>query len=262
MTKMMLQVSRRKVELEAQGPEWRNPSGSDVPVPMRIRACSAILLFFSACATTEPCASAQVADSPRIANLRRAATYPWLDEGRCAVQESSQSWDELIRRCYDSLDHGRIRYQDEERICPVASTGAVAVPAMVAVCLLAQPVAVGAVIIIGTVVVASAIKEELEAYERRASRERPKPEANREPKREPAPEKSTEPFIPPIPTSEEREDWSRRCRDHYVQCKHSPEGERWGRKFSESQCQACWDLCRRTGQWPDEANGKPCPGGG
>ena len=89
----------------------------------------------------------------------------------------------------------------------------------------------------------------------------PKPKGEPAPKGEPEPQGSPEPDLPPIPTPEQKQDWNERCRDHYVRCKHSPEGERWGRKFSESQCQACWDLCRRTGEWPDEANGKPCPGG-
>jgi hypothetical protein len=146
----------------------------------------------------------------------------------------------------------------------------------VALCVFASPVVVtGAVIVIGTVVVAVAIKEGMDAYQRNASRERAKtkpqtrpsseqePSAQRKPKPQgnPTPEERIEPFIPPIPTPEEKQDWNERCRDHYVRCKHSLEGERWGRKFSESQCQACWDLCRRTGQWPDEANDKPCPGG-
>jgi hypothetical protein len=50
---------------------------------------------------------------------------------------------------------------------------------MVAVCLLAQPVALGVVVIIGTVVVAVAIKEELDAHARR-QRAHPQAEASRE----------------------------------------------------------------------------------
>jgi hypothetical protein len=151
-----------------------------------------------------------------------------------------------------------------------------AVPAVVGICLLSQPyLVVGTVVVIGVVVVAVVIAEELEAHARRASRERAwtesqtRPSNKQEtlahrkpkPKGEPTSEERPEPFIPPIPTPEEKEDWNERCRDHYVRCKHSTEGERWGRKLSESQCQACWDLCRRIGQWPDEANDKPCPGG-
>jgi hypothetical protein len=100
--------------------------------------------------------------------------------------------------------------------------------------------------VISAVVVAAAIQEGIDAYKRNAARERAKtkpqtrpsseqdPSANRKPKPqgEPTPEEKTEPFIPPIPTPEEKEDWNERCRDHYVRCKHSPEGERWGRKFS------------------------------
>jgi hypothetical protein len=241
---------------------------------MRFRAFSALLLLLSACATTEPSPKDPVAPNPRIANLQRAASLPWADDGQCVVQEASTEWPVLVERCFHALDHEKIRFQDPTGRCAVASAGAAAIG--VGVCILAAPeIIVGAVVIIGVVVVAAAIKEELDAYERRASRERARPESQTrpsnkqeplahrkpKPKGEPTPEESTEPFIPPIPTPEEREDWNERCRDHYARCKHSPEGERWGRKFSESQCQACWDLCRRTGQWPDEANDRPCPGG-
>ena len=91
----------------------------------------------------------------------------------------------------------------------------------------------GAVVVIGVVVVAVVIAEELEAHERWVSHERARPESQARP-------------------SNKQEPLAHR--------KPKPKGERWGRKFSESQCQACWDLCRRTGQWPDEANDKPCPG--
>jgi hypothetical protein len=50
---------------------------------------------------------------------------------------------------------------------------------MVGVCLLAQPVALGVVVVIGTVVVAVAIKEELDAYARR-QRAQPRAESSRE----------------------------------------------------------------------------------
>ncbi len=69
------------------------------------------------------------------------------------------------------------------------------------------------------------------------------------------------PFLPPIPTPEQQTEWRERCLDHYVRCKHTVKGEEWGRVFDESQCKACWEFCKRTGVWPDEANGKPCPGG-
>ncbi len=216
--------------------------------------------------------------SPRLANLQRAALYPWTDDGHCVVREASNEWPILAESCFHALDRDRVRFRDVTRRCAVASAPAAgaAVPMGVALCIFASPAVItGAVIVIGTVVVAVAIKEGIDAYERNASRERVKPKtqtlpsseqepsANRKPKPkgEPTPEEKIDPFTPPIPTPEERQDWNERCRDHYVRCKHSPEGERWGRKFSESQCQACWDLCRRTGQWPDEANDKPCPGG-
>jgi hypothetical protein len=236
------------------------------------RTCVALLLLLSACATMEPGPGEWEAPNPRFANLQRAAQYPWTDDGHCVVREASNEWPVLAERCFHALEHDRVKFRDVTGKCAVASAGAAAVG--VGLCVFAAPgIVAGAVIVIGVVVVAVAIKEELDAYERSAARERARPKtqarpstrqepsANRKPKREPTPEESAEPFIPPIPAPEEKDGWNERCRDHYVRCKHSPEGERWGRKFSESQCQACWDLCRRTGQWPDEAHGKPCPGG-
>jgi hypothetical protein len=89
------------------------------------------------------------------------------------------------------------------------------------------------------------------------SQPKPKPK----PKNQPEPEKSPQPFAPPIPTEEQKTEWRDRCLEHYVRCKHTEKGEEWGRVFDESQCKACWELCKRTGVWPDETNGKPCPGG-
>jgi len=230
---------------------------------MFFRTCPALLFFLSACVTTEPSPREQVTPDPRIANLQRAAALPWADNGHCVVQESSSEWPVLVERCFQAPDHERIRFRDPTGRCAVASAGAAAVG--VGICILVAPeIIVGAVIITGAVVVAVAIKEELEAYERRGSRERARLEPQTRPSHQQEPSASRkskpEPFISPLPSPEEREDWNERCRDHYVRCKHSPESERWGRKFSESQCQACWDLCRRAGRWPDEANDKPCPG--
>ncbi len=146
---------------------------------MKFRICSVLLLFVFACATPEPRTRAPVAHNPRVVNLQRAAQLPWQDDGQCAVQEASQSWEVMMERCYHALDQQRLRFRDSKGQCSVASAGAVAVPAMVALCLLAQPVAVGAVIIIGTVVVATAIKEELDA-QARMRRAHPEEEASRQ----------------------------------------------------------------------------------
>jgi hypothetical protein len=98
----------------------------------------------------------------------------------------------LMERCHHALDTHRVLFRDTEGVCPVASAGAATVPAMVAICLLAQPFAVGAVVIIGAVVVAVAIQEELDAHAWRR-RAHPKPEASREAARpEPQAQPSTE----------------------------------------------------------------------
>jgi hypothetical protein len=102
-----------------------------------------------------------------LANLERAARYPWKDEGRCAVREAPGDWATLVERCYDALDRSRIRFVDHEGVCPVAHAGALSaenLTRMVGICLLVQPeLAVAAVLVIGAVVVADAISTEIEA---------------------------------------------------------------------------------------------------
>jgi hypothetical protein len=117
-----------------------------------------------ACAHAPP--RGQVADDRhelRLTNLERAARYPWLDEGACAVREASNEWKVLAERCYHALDLSRIRFQDPERRCAVASVDAATIGPIVGACLLAQPeLVVAAVIIVGTVIVAAAIVAELQ----------------------------------------------------------------------------------------------------
>jgi len=173
---------------------------------MRLRACAALLLFLSACATSAPSQKEPAARNPRVANLQRAATLPWADGGRCVMREASNEWAVLVERCYHALDHDRSEFRDVTGRCSVASAGAAALG--LGVCILIAPeIAVGAVIIAGAVVVAVAIKEELDAY-RRASRERAKPETQTRPSheqerlthRKPKPEPSGQDWFPPVPT--------------------------------------------------------------
>ena len=164
---------------------------------MRLRVGIALLFLLSACATSAPSPSGRLTRSPRIANLQRAATLPWRDGGHCVVQEASHPWSVLVERCFQALDHERIRFRDPTGRCAVASTGTAALG--IGLCVLAAPeIVVGAVIVAGVVVVGIAIKEALEAYEsapqtQPASRE---PSANRKP--EPAP--SGQDSFPPVPT--------------------------------------------------------------
>ena len=131
---------------------------------MRLRACIALLLFVSACATSAPTPREPAVRDPRLANLQRASTLPWTDVGRCAVREASEPWPVLVERCFHALDHDRLEFHDTTGRCAVASTGAAALG--VGVCVLAAPeIVVGAVIITGVVMVGFAIKEALEAYE-------------------------------------------------------------------------------------------------
>jgi hypothetical protein len=101
-----------------------------------------LALLASGCAAQKDAVTVERAERPesgiegrRLANLERAAGYPWTDEGRCAVREASGEWAMLVERCYDALDRSRIRFVDER----------------------------GAVIVIGAVVVAAAISAEIDA---------------------------------------------------------------------------------------------------
>lgn len=72
----------------------------------------------------------------------------------------------VAERCFQALDHERVEFRDTTGRCAVASTGTAVVG--VGLCVLAAPeIALGAIIIFGVVVVAVAIKEQLDAYELR-----------------------------------------------------------------------------------------------
>ncbi|WP_375755498.1 DUF6310 domain-containing protein [Corallococcus exercitus] len=178
---------------------------------MRLRACAALLLLLSACATSAPGPRERASRNPRFANLQRAATLPWTDGGRCVVREASQPWPVLVEKCYRILDHDRLEFHDTTGRCTVASADAAAVG--LGFCVLAAPeIAVGAVLVLGVVVVGVAIKEALDAYELRhaypeeagtsrgakvSSREA---EAQRKPKPEPEPAgQDWQPPVPPVP---------------------------------------------------------------
>jgi hypothetical protein len=156
-----------------------------------------------------------VARNPRIANLQRAATLPWRDEGRCAVREASQPWPVLVEQCFQALDHDRIRFNDPTGRCVVASAGVAAVG--IGLCVLAAPeIVVGAVIVTGVVVVGVAIKEALDAYQLARGRPEVRPASPSQPappellaERRPAPEESPSgkdwpPRVPPEPPERDR----------------------------------------------------------
>ena len=185
---------------------------------MRLRACAALLLFLSACATAAPSPPGPATRNPRVANLQRAATLPWADGGRCVVREASNEWAVLVERCNHALDYDRIEFRDVTGRCSVASAGAAALG--LGVCILIAPeIVIGAVIVAGAVVVAVAIKEELDAY-RRASRERARPETQTRPSneqerlthRKPNPEPSGQDLFPPVPTEPLERDRRPECR--------------------------------------------------
>lgn len=176
------------------------------------RAFIALLLLLSACATTNP--EGVAVPNPRITNLQRAAQWPWTDEGRCAVREASQEWPVLAERCYPVLDRERVEFHDLTGKCSVASAGAAALG--MGLCVFAAPeIVVGAVVVIGVVAIAAVIQEELQAYERNASRQRGKPQAPSSASREAEPIASGEPgpkglgrdwFPPEPPGLEPRDD--------------------------------------------------------
>ena len=114
------------------------------------------------CATPHRQGASESSDERRIANLERAAKYPWKDEGACAVGEASGEWQLLVERCFYALDRSRIMFRDINHRCPVAQVDAATVEEIVGVCLLVQrELAVGAIIIIGAAIVGAAIAAEL-----------------------------------------------------------------------------------------------------
>jgi hypothetical protein len=175
------------------------------------RTCTPLLLLLSACATTEANRRTAVAPDRRVTNLRRAATLPWVDDGRCVVREASNEWRVLAERCYHALDLDRVRFRDVTGKCPVA-VAPVVIAVGVGVCLLAAlELAVEAVVVVGSaLVVATAIHEALEASERSSAPERVKPDvrapsggnqpsANRRPVPVPEPEGGGDVFPPKPP---------------------------------------------------------------
>jgi hypothetical protein len=142
-----------------------------------------------------------------LANLQRAAQYPWTDDGHCVVREASNEWPVLAERCFHALDHDRVRFRDLTGRCAVASAPAAAAAlGGVGLCLFASPAVItGAVIVIGTVVVVAAIQEGIDAYQRNASREHGKPKTQTRPsseqepvaEREPTPRGLGRDWIPP-----------------------------------------------------------------
>src|SRR5436190_20154286 len=129
---------------------------------------AAVLIGLLSCAgpgsqvPREKPASFAAPESRRLANLRRAAQYPWVDEGVCAAREAGGEWRVLVERCYGALDLQRIQFRDVEHRCPVAQADTATLQATVGICLLVQPeLVVGVIIVIGVVVVASAIVAEI-----------------------------------------------------------------------------------------------------
>jgi hypothetical protein len=124
------------------------------------------------------------------------------------VREASNPWHVLAERCFHALEHDRVLFRDVTGQCALAAAPAAAVTlAGVGLCLFASPAVVtGAVIVIGTVVVAVVIQEGLEAYERSASRERSKrnpqtrPSSAQEPvaNTAPKPEGLGRDWLPPV----------------------------------------------------------------
>src|SRR5437868_7475758 len=130
---------------------------------MKKRTSALLLLMVAGCAA-RPLAVQPVVDieDRRLVNLERAAKYPWMDEGNCAVREAAGEWKTLIEHCYFALDLSRIQFRDIDHRCPVAQVDAAMVGQMVGICLMVQPeLVVGAGVVIGVVVVAAAIAAEL-----------------------------------------------------------------------------------------------------
>jgi hypothetical protein len=190
---------------------------------MRFRACLALLLYVSACATSAPGPEEPVDWDPGYANLQRAAALPWTDGGRCVVQEASRPWPVLAERCYHALDHDRVEFHDLTGRCSVASAAAATVGFGLCV-FMAPEIAAGAVVVMGVVAAGYLIQEALHSYELRRGRPetrpvtepRPVPVTKTAPPK-PAPEKKPKPDpkgpdFPPVGPSEVTErERRRRC---------------------------------------------------
>ncbi|RKG78300.1 hypothetical protein D7W82_32620 [Corallococcus sp. CA049B] len=181
---------------------------------MKLGALATLLLFLTACATP----AARESRSPRRTNLQRAASLPWTDEGRCVVRESAEPWPVLAERCFHVLDQDRVRFNDRAGSCTVASAEAATLG--IGLCVLAAPeVVIGAVIVIGVVVVAVAIKEAMgeadwpEVSEHSIPVQRIEADKNESAaNRKPSPQPSGEDLFPPSPRDPFERDRRPECR--------------------------------------------------
>ncbi|RKI63000.1 hypothetical protein D7X55_21400 [Corallococcus sp. AB049A] len=177
---------------------------------MKLGALTTLLLFLAACATP----TAVESRSPRRANLQRAATLPWTDNGRCVVRESTRPWPVLAERCFHALDQGRVRFIDRSGRCTVASAEAATLG--IGLCVLAAPeVVAGAVLVVGAVVIAVAIKEALDEVDwPEASPVQRLESAERESSanRKPSPQPSGQDLFPPSPGEPFERDRRPECR--------------------------------------------------
>ncbi|NOK13751.1 hypothetical protein HNS30_32360 [Corallococcus exercitus] len=181
---------------------------------MKLGALTTLLFLLTACATP----AAHEGQSPRRANLHRAASLPWTDNGRCVVRESAQPWPVLAERCFRALDQERVRFIDRSGRCTVASAEAATLG--IGLCVLAAPeVVAGAVIVAGVVVVAVAIKEALDEADWPEASEHSIPvqrieAAERESaaNRKPSPQSSGQDLLPPSPRDPFERDRRPECR--------------------------------------------------
>jgi hypothetical protein len=98
----------------------------------------------------------------RVANLRVAKRYPWIDQGACVVRNASRDWQELARACFSQLDQHLVRFRDTRKACAVSDADAATVQQVVGLCLFMQPeLVVAGVIIVGLVYAAPLIVEEI-----------------------------------------------------------------------------------------------------
>ncbi|MGE6760040.1 DUF6310 domain-containing protein [Corallococcus interemptor] len=177
---------------------------------LKLGALAPLLVFLAACAAP----TAVESRSPRRANLLRAATLPWTDDGRCVVRESTQPWPVLAERCFHALDQRRVRFIVRSGRCTVASAEAATLG--IGLCVLAAPeVVAGAVLVVGAVVVAVAIKEALDEVdwpEPSPVQRREAAESESSANRKPTPQPSGQDLFPPSPGEPFERDRRPECR--------------------------------------------------
>lgn len=74
------------------------------------------------------------------------------------------------------------------------------------------------------------------------------------------PNQRPNPYLPPSAlNSDQRTQRKRQCSEFYERCNDA--GNEPGFTYGATHCKSCYDECWKTGLWPTDIEGQPCPGG-